>query len=104
MPCPAAAEAVQLVQVMSSPPQPLSAQASVMADGWMLSRYGSALVQSATTPVTGDGADGGGAVVVPAGRVFGRGLRAAETAVVAGSAAGHGQAQPQQRAGSRHHA
>lgn len=59
MPCPVAAEVVHLVQVMSSTPQPLSAHASVMAEGRMLRRCGNALVQSATTPGGEGGVDGG---------------------------------------------
>jgi hypothetical protein len=49
LPCPVAAEAAQVPQVMSCTPKPSSAQASVMVPGRVLSRYGGALVQSATT-------------------------------------------------------
>ena len=46
MPCPVAADGVQLVQVRSWTPQPLSAHASVIEDGRMLSRCGGALTRA----------------------------------------------------------
>jgi hypothetical protein len=89
LPCPEAAEAAQVPQVMSCTPRPSSAQASVMVPGRVLSRYGGALVQSATTPgrtvdavpgaVVGD--DGGGVPGVVA--VFVRDAALAPAAVPA---------------------
>jgi hypothetical protein len=59
VPFPVAAEVVQLVQAMFSTPKPLSAHASVMPTGRMLSWCG-ARMQSATTPGTGPVVEGAG--------------------------------------------
>jgi hypothetical protein len=50
VPCPVAADAVQAAQVRPSILMPASAHVSTIADGSVLSEYGSALAQSATTP------------------------------------------------------
>jgi hypothetical protein len=50
VPCPVAVDAVQAAQVSPSILMPASAHVSTTADGSLLSEYGSALAQSATTP------------------------------------------------------
>jgi hypothetical protein len=57
IPCPAAADAVQVAQVRPSILMPASAHASTIADGSVLSGYGSALAQSATTPTSATAVD-----------------------------------------------
>ena len=50
VPCPVAVDAVQAAQVSPSILMPASAHVSTISDGSLLSEYGSALAQSATTP------------------------------------------------------
>jgi hypothetical protein len=57
VPCPAAADAVQVAQVRPSILMPASAHASTIADGSVLSGKGSALAQSATTPTSATAVD-----------------------------------------------
>jgi hypothetical protein len=63
VPCPVAADAVQAVQVRLSILMPASAHASTIADGSVLSWYGSALAQSATTPTSATAGELGAAAV-----------------------------------------
>ena len=62
VPCPVAADAVQAAQVRLSILMPASAHASTIAGGSVLSGYGSALAQSATTPTSATAGELGAAV------------------------------------------
>jgi hypothetical protein len=85
VPCPVAVAAVQAAQVRPSILMPASAHASTIADGSVLSGYGSALAQSATTPTSATAADelgaAGGEATAVAGFVVGElGVAAGEEA------------------------
>jgi hypothetical protein len=71
VPCPVAPDAVQSAQVRPSTRMPSSAHASTIDDGSVLSRNGSALAQSATTPTSVAADDELGAVVGDAAAVAG---------------------------------
>jgi hypothetical protein len=76
VPCPVAAVAVQVAQVRPSILMPASAHASTIADGSVLSGYGSALAQSATTPTSATAAGELGAAACEVAVAVGEGAAA----------------------------
>jgi hypothetical protein len=95
VPCPVAADADQAAQVRPSILMPASAHASTIADGSVLSGYGSALAQSATTPTSATAVGELGAVVGEATAVAefvvdDLGVAACEVAVAVGEEAAAG--------------
>jgi hypothetical protein len=87
VPCPAAAESVQVTQVRPSIRMPASAHVSTIDDGSLLSVCGSALAQSATTPTSAAGADELGAVAGPVVGLADAPVGEAVTAAPGGAAA-----------------
>jgi hypothetical protein len=71
VPCPVAPDPVQSAQVSPSTRMPSSAHASTIDDGSVLSRNGSALAQSATTPTSAAAVDELGAAAGGAAAVAG---------------------------------